>query len=256
MIIQQTVSVLTARSILEGIDAVAIDQLPTVWQKIASGEAEVGHPDLEFLVALAQLFLTKATDGSPEIFEQGFDCQSLFEKGAWDTLEFFGADYLLSAYPNFELAKTTAVATDGAERVVAFAVDVFEEFKYELPASFYQMLLCPIERDSILESRAMAFDVRMQGVKRPYDACLHAFNVTRMLMFVESKAARHGLLLQHGCGCNSHLTDIQSAAPSSIVQYSFEDQKTRKIAITAYIWRMWNEYMLFPMSVQSQTLAL
>ncbi|NEQ86163.1 MAG: hypothetical protein F6K26_40620, partial [Moorea sp. SIO2I5] len=71
MTIQQTVSVLTARSILEGIDAVAIDQLPTVWQKIASGEAEVGHPDLEFLVALAQLFLTKATDGSPEIFEQG-----------------------------------------------------------------------------------------------------------------------------------------------------------------------------------------
>ncbi|NEO71653.1 hypothetical protein [Moorena sp. SIO3H5] len=46
----------------------------------------------------------------------------------------------MSAYPNFELAKTTAVATDGAERVVAFAVDVFEEFNYELPASFYHKM--------------------------------------------------------------------------------------------------------------------
>ncbi|NET54761.1 MAG: hypothetical protein F6K47_00675 [Symploca sp. SIO2E6] len=256
MTVQPAIPVLSATSILEGINPVTIEQLPTVWQKIARGEAEVGHPEPEFLVSLVRLFLTKATDGSPEIFQQGFDCQSLYQKEAWDTLQFFGADYLVSAYPNFELAKDTAVATDGVERVIAFTTDVFDEFKYELPASFYQMLLCPIERDSILESRPMAFDARMQGVKRAYDACLHAFNVTLMLMSVQDKAACHGLLLQHGCGCDHKLTDIHSAAPGSIVRYSFENRETRHKAITAYTWRMWNEYMLFPMSIQSKSLAL
>jgi len=256
MTVQPAIPILSATSILEGVNPVTIEQMPTIWQKIARGEAEVGHPDPQFLVALAQLFFTKATDGSPEIFQQGFDCQSLYQQGAWDTLQFFGADYLLSAYPNFELAKDTAVAKDGVERVIAFATDVFDDFQYELPASFYRMLLCPIERDSILESRAMAFDIRMQGVKRAYDACLHAFNVTRMLMSVQDKAARHGLLLQHGCGCDHELTNLPAAAPGSTVQYSFENQETRHKAITAYTWRMWNEYMLFPLSIQSKTLAL
>ncbi len=256
MTAQQVVPTLSATSILEGVNAVSVSQLPSIWHKIECGEAQIGHPNPKFLVALARLFFTKATDRTPEIFQQRFDCQSLYQQGAWDTLQFFGADYLLSAYPNLELAKQTAVATDGVQRVIAFVADVFAEFGYELPASFYQMLLCPIERDSILESRAMAFDPRMQGVKRPYDACLHALNVTRIMMVVQDKAAAHGLLLQHGCGCDSHLTDIQSSVRGATVRYSFEDRNTRHKAITAYIWRVWNEYLLFPMSIQSQTLAL
>ena len=61
---------LSAGSILQGINAVEVGCLPLIWQQIADGKATVGHSDPDFLVALARLFYTKATDLSPEVFQQ------------------------------------------------------------------------------------------------------------------------------------------------------------------------------------------
>ncbi|MEL6776963.1 MAG: hypothetical protein AAFO06_06875 [Cyanobacteria bacterium J06597_16] len=249
---------LSASSILSGVDAAMLNCLPPVWQKIAYGEVEIGHSDPDFLVALARLFFTKGTDGSSEIFQQesqqtsGF--QSFYAKGVYETLDFFGHDFLVTAYPNFERSRQTAKAQDGAERVIAFAQSVFEDFGYNLPASFYWMLLCPIERDSIYEARPMFFDPQMQGVKRAYDACLHGFNVTAMLMRVQAHASKQGLLLQHGCGCDHSLA--QMIPGQSKLSFEFESERGRKKALTAYLWRCWNEYLLFPLGVHANTLAL
>lgn len=250
---------LSARSILAGVNAVELDCLPTVWQQIASGQVNVGHSDPDFLVALARLFFTKGTDCSSEVFQQGTDLQdssfqAFYTKGVQETLTFFGDDFLITAYPNFGRVKQTAKAQDGAERVIDFVQAVFDDFGYDLPASFYWMLLCPIERDSIYEARPMFFDPRMQGVKRAYDACLHGFNVTAMLMRVQTHASQRGLLLQHGCGCDHSLAQmIPGGEPLS---FEFESDKGRQKAITAYLWRCWNEYLLFPLGVHAHTLAL
>lgn len=260
---------LSARSILAGVDAVELDCLPPVWQQIANGEVKVGHSNPEFLVALARLFFTKGTDSSSEVFQQGSDFQranlqdsnlqdsgfqSFYAAGVQKTLAFFGDDFLITAYPNFGRVKQTAKAQDGAERVIDFVQAVFDDFGYDLPASFYWMLLCPIERDSIYEARPMFFDPRMQGVKRAYDACLHGFNVTAMLMRVQTHASARGLLLQHGCGCDHSLAQmIPGGEPLS---FEFESAKGRQKAITAYLWRCWNEYLLFPLGVHAHTLAL
>lgn len=144
---------LSASSILDGIDAATLNCLPLVWQQISAREVTIGHRDPDFLIALARLFFTKGTDGSSEIFQQESQTtssfQSFYAKGVFETLDFFGSDFLTTAYPNFERSHQTAKAQDGAERVIAFAQAVFGDFGYELPASFYWMLLCPIERGSI-----------------------------------------------------------------------------------------------------------
>ncbi|MEL7360333.1 MAG: hypothetical protein AAFN40_27855 [Cyanobacteria bacterium J06560_6] len=252
-------SELSIDSILRGVDAAEISDLPPVWQQIADRSVTVGHHDPDFLVVLARLFYTKATDRSAEVFQQeafqqSTDFQSFYEKGARETLEFFGYDFIQSAYPDFERALETARAQDGAERVVAFVRAVFDELGYALPASFYWMLLCPIERDSIHEARPMFFDPRMQGVKRAYDACLHGFNVTAMLMLVQSHASEQGLFVQHGCGCDNALAQLIPG--NAKFSFEFESTQGRKKALTAYVWRCWSEYLLFPLGVHSHTLAL
>lgn len=270
---------LSAGSILQGVDAVTVAGLPLIWQQIAAGNVKVGHSEPDFLVALARLFYTKATDLSPEVFQQesfprvslqqaslqqaslqqedgqqtsGF--QSFYVRGARETLEFFGHDFIKSAYPDFDLVLENARAQDGAERVVTFVRAVFNELGYELPASFYWMLLCPIERDSIYEARPMFFDPQMQGVKRAYDACLHGFNVTAMLMLVQAHASEQGLLIQHGCGCDHSLAQLIPGKAK--LSFEFESAQGRQKALTAYVWRCWNEYLLFPLGVHARTLAL
>lgn len=250
---------LSADSILQGVKAIEVSELPLVWQQIVAGEIEIGHRDPDFLVALARLFYTKATDRSPEVFQrqggqQSDDFQAFYHSGAGETLEFFGYDFACSAYPDFDLALETAKAQDGAERVVAFVRAVFDELGYDLPASFYWMLLCPIERNSIHEARPMFFDPQMQGVKRAYDACLHGFNVTAMLMLVQSYASEQGLLVQHGCGCDHSLAQLIPGKAK--ISFEFESAKGRQKALTAYVWRCWNEYLLFPLGVHAHTLAL
>jgi len=254
---------LSTSSILQGIHAVEVSALPLVWQQIADRTAKVGYRDPDFLVALARLFYTKATDRSPEVFQQNDlqrspdfqPCfQSFYERGAIETLEFFGHDFLQSAYPDFDRTLKTARAQDGAERVVVFVRAVFDELGYELPASFYWMLLCPLERDSIHEARPMFFDPQMQGVKRAYDACLHGFNVTAILMLVQAHASEQGLLIQHGCGCDHSLAQLIPG--NEKLSFEFESAKGRQKALTAYVWRCWNEYLLFPLGVHAHTLAL
>ena len=250
---------LSAKSILQGVDAVSVNALPLIWQQIAADPTKVGHSDPDFLVSLARLFYTKATDRSAEIFEQtglqqSSDFQSFYSDGAKETLAFFGHDFVQSAYPDFDLALQTARAKDGAERVVAFTRSVFDELGYNMPASFYWMLLCPIERDSIHEARPMFFDPQMQGVKRAYDACLHGFNVTAILMLVQAHASEQGLLVQHGCGCDHSLAQLIPGKAK--ISFEFESARGRQKALTAYVWRCWNEYLLFPLGVHAQTLAL
>ena len=250
---------LSVGSILQDVDAVEMSALPLIWQQIAAGDVKVGHSDPDFLVALARLFYTKSTDLSPEVFQQkGFrqsaDLQSFYNRGTRETLEFFGRDFVQSAYPDFGLVLETARAKDGAERVVAFTRAVFDELGCDLPASFYWMLLCPLERDSIYEARPMFFDPQMQGVKRAYDACLHGFNVTAILMLVQARASEQGLLVQHGCGCDHSLAQLIPGKAK--LSFEFESAKGRQKALTAYVWCCWNEYLLFPLGVHARTLAL
>ena len=121
-------------------------------------------------------------------------------------------------------------------------IDLFNEFGYELPASFYHVHLAPIYRDHVFEERALRFDPRDIEHKRSWDAILHAGKVFAIQMKVQSIASKYGFTYQHGCGCNSHLSSIDVS--SGAFEYELSPEK-RQRWIRSFIWTAWYEYAFF-----------
>jgi hypothetical protein len=241
-------------AVIAGENAVTLAQLPTVWRDIAQGVANVGLSEPQSYVEMAQLFLYKLERGDvdlfsdrPELANLKSSFSQLFGQLARETLEFYGYDFMTHNYPNFEQV-LRHVESKGSEyvnevKVAGIGRDLFQEFGYELPASFYHVHLAPIYRDHVFEERALRFDPRDIEHKRAWDAVLHAGKVFAIQMKVQSIASQYGFTYQHGCGCNSHLSSIDVA--SGAFTYELSHQK-RQRWIRSFIWTAWYEYAFFP----------
>lgn len=239
---------------IAGENAVHVSQLPIVWQDIARGVASVGLSDPQNYVEMAQLFQYKLERGDVDLFSDRSELahlkssfSELFGQLAQETLDFYGHDFKIQSYPNFEQVLRD-VDSKGAEyanevKVAHIGIDLFQEFGYELPASFYHVHLAPIYRDHVFEERALRFDPRDIEHKRPWDAALHAGKVFAIQMKVQSIASKYGFTYQHGCGCNSHLSSID--ASRGAFEYEIHPQK-RQRWIRSFIWTAWYEYAFFP----------
>ncbi|MDP5337305.1 MAG: hypothetical protein NWQ28_01845, partial [Nodularia sp. (in: cyanobacteria)] len=129
-------------------NAVAIDKLPPIWQDIAAGVANVGIDNPQSYVEMAQLFQYKLAQGDVDLFNERPElahlksafCQ-IFGQLGYETLEFYGHDFLIDNYPNFAqiLRDVESKGREYADevKVALIGMDLFEEFGYELPASFY-----------------------------------------------------------------------------------------------------------------------
>lgn len=238
--------------VITGENAVSISQLPKVWQDIADHKADVGMPNPKNYVEMAQLFQYKLQHGDVDLFERkelahlkpAF--RELFGHLAVETLEFYGHDFQIHNYPDFEMLveilDSKGVEYNNASKVARIGIELFAEFGYELPASFYQVHLAPIYRENIFEERALRFDPRDKEHKRPWDAALHAGKVFAIQMKIQSIASKYGFTYQHGCGCNSHLSSIDIARGG--FDYDLSSQK-RQRWIRSFIWTMWYEYAFF-----------
>ena len=236
-------------------NAVKVSQLPPVWQDIAKGNANVGFSHPHTYVEMAQLFQYKLERGEVELFQERKQLahlkpvfSQLFGQLARETLEFYGHDFQIHNYPNltkilYEL-ESKGIEYKNAFKVARICMDLFEEFGYELPASFYQVHLAPIYREHVFEERALRFDVRDREHKRSWDAVLHAGKVFAIQMKIQSIASKYGFTYQHGCGCNSHLSSIDISQGS--FEYELSPQKRRRW-INSFIWTMWYEYAFFPL---------
>jgi hypothetical protein len=200
-------------------------------------------------VEMAQLFQYKLAMGDVDLFQEhpamshlkpAF-CE-LFGALAQETLEFYATDFQIQHYPDFAglLAKTADHPE--AHKVAQIGQSLFEIFGYDLPASFYEVHLAPIDRDHIFEERALRFDPRDIEHKRSWDAALHACKVFAVQMMVQSIASQHGFTYHHGCGCNSHLSDI--GLSNSKFDYAIAPEK-RSRWIRSFVWTMWYEYAFF-----------
>lgn len=235
-------------------NAVPVSQLPAVWQDIANGVADVGIPEPQIYVEMAQLFQYKLEQGDVDLFNERPEleylkssfCQ-LFGKLAWETLEFSGYDFLKTSYPDFAtlLQELESKSEEFANelKVARIGLELFQEFGYELPASFYHVHLAPIYRDYVFEERALRFDKRDIKHKRSWDAILHAGKVFAMQMKVQSIASKYGFTYQHGCGCNSHLSSIDKSR--GVFEYELTPEK-RQRWLRSFIWTAWYEYAFFP----------
>ncbi|BAZ27630.1 hypothetical protein NIES4074_00570 [Cylindrospermum sp. NIES-4074] len=235
-------------------NAVPISQLPAVWQDIAAGVANIGLDNPQSYVEMAQLFQYKLAQGDVDLFSERPELaylksafSQLFGQLAWETLEFYGYDWMIDSYPHFEEILRD-VESKGAEyadevKVARIGLELFEEFGYEFPASFYHVHLAPIYRDHVFEERALRFDKRDIKHKRSWDAILHAGKVFAIQMKVQSIASKYGFTYQHGCGCNSHLSAIDIS--QGVFAYELSPEK-RQRWMRSFIWTAWYEYAFFP----------
>ncbi|MDZ7966637.1 MAG: hypothetical protein RM368_16950 [Nostoc sp. DedSLP03] len=240
-------------AVIAGENAVHVSQLPSIWQDIARGTTSVGLSQPQSYVEMAQLFLYKLERGDVDLFSDRPQLahlipsfSQLFAQLAWETLEFFGQDFLKHSYPNFAeiLCDLESKGIDYADevKVARIGIDLFNEFGYELPASFYHVHLAPIYRDHVFEERALRFDRRDIEHKRAWDAILHAGKVFAIQMKVQSIASKYGFTYQHGCGCNSHLSSIDVSCGAFEYELSFDK---RQRWIRSFIWTAWYEYAFF-----------
>ncbi|NET35029.1 MAG: hypothetical protein F6K19_23875 [Cyanothece sp. SIO1E1] len=240
--------------LISGENSVAIADLPEIWQKIAEGKAKVGLSDPKSYVEMAQLFQYKLAQGDVDLFNERpglmhlkASFSQLFGQLAWETLEFYGQDFQVESYPDFEAVLQELKLQNGDRtheiKVAHIVKELFDEFGYELPASFYQVNLAPIYRDTVFEERALRFDPRDQDHKRPWDAALHAGKVYAIQMKLQSIASKYGFTYHHGCGCENHLAAVDTA--QSAFDYDLNPEK-RQRWIRSFVWTAWYEYAFFP----------
>lgn len=240
--------------VIAGENAVAVSQLPLVWQEIAEGKAKIGVPEQQTYVEMAQLFQYKLETGDVDLFNDNpglahlkSSFSQLFGQLARETLEFYGHDFKVENYPNFPeiLREFESRGADNINqvKVVHIGMELFEEFGYELPASFYHVNISPIYQDDLFEERALRYDPRDAEYKRAWDAVLHAGKVFAIQMKLQSIASQYSFTYQHGCDCNKHLSSIDPSR--SAFEYEIHPNK-RQRWIGSFIWTAWYEYAFFP----------
>ncbi|MGQ4650015.1 hypothetical protein [Lyngbya aestuarii] len=240
--------------VIAGENAVRIAQLPPVWQEIARGEANVGMPNRQTYVEAAQLFQYKLENGDVDLFNERPELahlkpsfSELFGQMARETLEFYGHDFQIENYPNFQAVlrefESKGIEYENQVKVVHIVRQLFEEFGYELPASFYYVYLSPVYQDNLFEERALRFDPRDAKHKRPWDAVLHAGKVFAIQMKLQSIASKHGFTYHHGCDCNKHLSSVDQSRGAFAYELRPEH---RQRWIRSFVWTTWYEYALFP----------
>lgn len=239
--------------LISGENATPLAQLPPIWQAIAANQAHVGMRDRQAYLHLAQLFHYKFANGDVDLFRERPHLarfQPMFAQLtgslAWETLAFYGEDFLIERYPNFQRILLQAEEQYGvnsdAAKVARIGQDLFSEFGYDLPASFYDVHLAPLDRDHIFEERALRYDPRDQAHKQPWDAMLHACKVFAIQMKVQSIASQQGFTYHHGCACNSHLSSIDQA--TGAFDYAIAPEKHLRW-LRSFLWTAWYEYTLF-----------
>lgn len=174
--------------IIKGMPAMPTQSLPQIWQDLVKSSSGTGLEPAQRhdYIEAAQLFRFHNT---PLCME---------------ALSAIGMDFRLEAYPDF--ATLEASSSDAfTQKIVAVTKDLFNEFGFAVPASFYNVIL---ESGSTSQLLKMFKNKANLMQDRLFDAVLHAsLLVTPIGLFVQSKMSQHGLRFMHvmNCGCDINL---------------------------------------------------
>lgn len=166
-------------AIISGKPASSLASLPAVWRAIAKGSEGQhlsAHARADYIEA-AKLFQPHGTPLGVE------------------ALSAIGYDFVADRYPDFD-------ALEGS--LGAAMRDLFSEFGYDVPASFYNVILKTKEETQDVRLFEMFKDKKRLMQDRLADAVLHAMLlVTPLGLRVQSILSRHGLRFVHvmNCGC-------------------------------------------------------
>ena len=137
------------QTVIAGENATPVSELPETWQAIANGTSNVRLRDPQAYVKMAQLFHYKLSHGDVDLFNERPEiahlkssfCELLGQL-ATETLAFYGQDFQVKDYPDFDIIfRELERRKVEAERlnVARIGIDLFSEFGYDLPASFYRV---------------------------------------------------------------------------------------------------------------------
>lgn len=210
-------------STIAGEKAAALIELPRSWQ----------NPTLpESYVNMARLFLARMRE---------FGMEPL----ANDALEFYGRDFAADAYPDF-----AALQGDGdAATIIAITQDLFAEFGYAMPASFYWLHLDMAVRDDMTKKLYLRSEPAYADRARGFDAALHGQKVFAVQMKIQSIASQYGLTFLHGCKCGSCVAVQKDAFGYDI------PAADRTETLRAFVWTMMYEYAIYPVTPVAEYLS-
>ncbi len=238
-----------ALTTIQGEPAIPLDNMPSSWQRIASGDW-MSEPKV--YTAMAQVFLAKHQQGHVLFCErpETAHLKAAYCEGngqlAYEAVEHYGEAFLPESYPNFNQIRqrVTASPHQTLERLalVDTVSDLFDQLGYDVPATFYWTFLHPLQRDDLFEIRSFRFSEQDIGVARQFDAILHGGYVSMLRRLIDSISSRHGYFIEHGCGCENHLAKLKPC--DSPFEYQLP-AATRRKTLRAFFWSVMEEYLLF-----------
>ncbi len=239
--------------VIEGEKATPVKQLPQAWQDILMGKSNTKLSNPEEYVKMAQLFLYKMSHGDVDLFNESEKFQHLkpafceiFGTLALEALDFYGKDFDVDRYPNFDVIEKELSPEEndyeGRKQIIEIGKALFEEFGYDLPASFYHVHLAPMYREDVSEVRPLRFSEEDKNHARAWDASLHGQKVFPIQLMVQSISSQHGFFQEHGCGCNHAMARVGATDTSFDYQIRPEMRNTW---IRDFIWTVWYEYAFF-----------
>jgi hypothetical protein len=234
---------------IAGEPAVPLESMPESWQRIAKG-TWMSEPRV--YTAMAQVFLAKNRQGSVLFTErpETKHLKSAYCEGngqlAWEAVTHFGDAFLPENYPDFEQIRkaiqTRASQQQECAALVEIVSDLFDQLRYDVPATFYWTFLHPLQRSNLFEVRSFRFSESDLDVARKFDAILHGGYVSMLRRLIDSISSRHGYFLEHGCGCENHLAKLKPC--DSPFDYTIPDEARQK-TLRAFLWSVMEEYLLF-----------
>lgn len=234
---------------ISGEIAVPLELMPESWQRIAAGD---WMTEPQVYTAMAQVFLAKNQQGQV-LFTERPDTRHLksaYCEGngslAWEAVTHFGEAFLPENYPNLAEIRDSLSShySQYPERIalVDIVSDLFDQLRYDVPATFYWTFLHPLERSDLFEVRSFRFSEPDLDVARRYDAILHGGYVSMLRRLIDSISSRHGYFLEHGCGCENHLAKLKPC--DSPFDYAIP-LAARQKTLRAFLWSVMEEYLLF-----------
>lgn len=200
-------------STIAGEKAAALIELPRGWQNSELPETYVN---------MARLFLARMRELN-------------MEQLANDALEFYAADFARAAYPDF-------AALTGDDKITGITRDLFAEFGYAMPASFYWLHLDMANRDNMMKKLYLRQEPAYADRARAFDAALHGQKVFAVQMKIQSIASQYGLTFLHGCNCGNCVAVQKDAFGYEI------PAADRAETLRAFVWTMMYEYAIFPVT--------
>lgn len=175
--------------IIQGSPAMPVSTLPQIWQKLAKAQSGTGLTETQRrdYVKAAQLFRYHET---PLCLE---------------ALSTIGKDFLLSAYPDFDalLAQAQNAQNELATRMINATQALFDEFGYNVPAAFYNVILETVSTENPQISIKMFKNKKALMQDRLWDAVLHAaLLVTPIGLYIHSVLSQHGVRFTHMMNCS------------------------------------------------------